>query len=147
VKLWARRAYLAVTFVAFPAIIWPAFEMYGLTLRGPQMLFFSVIHTMPTLVAVVLVSCLFFVVWLLLNCAALLSRAVRSALGVPVPLAGALAAFQLIHVGALASYESWSYVSLLRVPLCVLGLLLCGAALVLAIRGAVAPNPSIERTA
>ncbi len=142
---WARRTYLLATLLAFPAIVWPAFEMYGLTLRGPQMLFFSVIHTMPTLVAVVVVSCLFFAIWLLLNVTALSSSSVRSLFGISARVAATLAVFQLVHIGALASYESWSYVGPLRVPLCVLGLLVSGAALVLATWVAVAPNSSIVK--
>jgi hypothetical protein len=45
----ARSIYRWNAFLALPGFLWAAFETYGLTLRGSQMLFFSIAHTRPLL--------------------------------------------------------------------------------------------------
>ena len=42
----AMRAFLAAT-ATLPGVLWAAFEMYGLTMRGQQMLFSMNAHVMP----------------------------------------------------------------------------------------------------
>lgn len=49
----ARIVFLAMLFISLPGIAWQAFEMYGLTIRGSQMLFFSIVHTMPVVALLV----------------------------------------------------------------------------------------------
>ena len=43
----SRRIFILSLWAATPGLLWQAFEMYGLTLGGEQMLFFSIVHTLP----------------------------------------------------------------------------------------------------
>jgi len=114
---WSKR-------LALPALWYTAFEMYGLTLGGPQMLFYSVIHTMPVVVFVVLASMLFFVGWWLQTALALLVAPYRDALGLTGSRVASLLAGLTLHALLLVTYESWSSGNVLRVMLCLAGLVL-----------------------
>ena len=52
----ARSLYRWSVFLAMPGGLWIAFELYGLTLRGPQMLFFTIAHAMPFLLVAMFLS-------------------------------------------------------------------------------------------
>jgi len=114
---WSKR-------LALPALWYTAFEMYGLTLGGQQMLFYSVIHTMPVLVFVVLASMIFFVGWWLQTALALLVVPYRDALDLTGSRVALLLAGLTLHALLLVTYESWSSGSVLRVLLCLAGLVL-----------------------
>jgi len=60
----ARQALRWSAFLALPGVLWAAFEMYGLTMSGAQMLFFSIAHTMPFLVLAVWLAVPAGAVWL-----------------------------------------------------------------------------------
>jgi hypothetical protein len=122
----ARSIYRWTAFLALPGFLWAAFEMYGLTLRGSQMLFFSIAHTMPPLVLAVFLSVPTGIAWLAQSAMALVHPAYRARLAIPQrPLVVFVAAI-VVHAALLAGYGSWSGNASLRVPLCVLGLVLTG---------------------
>jgi len=124
----ARWVYRLTAFLALPGGLWAALEMYGFTLFGPQMLFFSIVHTMPLLVYTVLLSVPTGIAWLAQSAMALVHSGYRLRLAIPRRPLGVFVAFIVAHAVLLAGYESWSRNALLRVPLCLLGLTLTSLA-------------------
>jgi hypothetical protein len=122
--LLARTIYRWSAFLVLPGGLWEAFEMYGLTIGGAQMLFFSVAHTMPIILLALWLSFPLGAAWLLQSGAALASKNYRERIAVPRPQAFLFAAAVLIHSALLYSYESWSASAATRLPVCVLGLAL-----------------------
>jgi len=142
----ARFIYRWSAFLALPGGLWAAFEMYGLTLSGPQMLFFSIAHTMPLLVLAVFLSVPMGIAWLVQSAGALIFSAYRERLTVPVK---SLAVFTLaisFHSAFLATYETWSAIQEVRVPLCLLGLVVTAFAVHQAWVWLRLPNP-VQRVA
>jgi|RhiMethySRZTD1v2_1073278.scaffolds.fasta_scaffold2642261_1 hypothetical protein len=123
----ARWVYRLTAFLALPGGLWAALEMYGFTLIGPQMLFFSIVHTMPLLVFVVLLSIPTGIAWLAQSALALVHAGYRDRLAVPRRPLVVFATFIVAHAVLLVGYDSWSRTSL-RVPLCLLGLTLTSLA-------------------
>jgi hypothetical protein len=128
----ARIVFLAAFFLALPGVLWQAFEMYGLTLGGSQMLFFSIVHTMPWVALLVVAA---FPLGLIALLWALLALALPT-LGDRLALSGAalisIAGYLMVHAALLAAYETWSS-AFMRVPICILGIaLLGGSAIVFA---------------
>jgi hypothetical protein len=119
----SRSLYRWSVFLALPGGLWAAFEMYGLTLRGSQMLFFTIAHTMLPLVLAVWLSVPTGIAWLGQSIAAAVSPAYRAKLSLPRRTLLIFVVAICVHVGALSWYDLWS-VTLLRVPICVLGLVL-----------------------
>jgi len=122
--LLARTIYRWSAFLALPGGLWEAFEMYGLTIGGAQMLFFSVAHTMPFIMLALWLSFPLGAAWLLQSGAALASKNYRERIAVPLRQVFLFAAAVLIHSALLYSYESWSGSAGTRVSVCVLGLAL-----------------------
>lgn len=143
---WLRWAYKGILLLAAPAVFWTSFEMYGLTLTGPQMLFYSITHAYPTILLVVLLSIPFFLLWGLFNIVSLFSSGFRSTVGVSVLLASVFFAFQVAHVFALFLYDSWSYVTSFRIATCVGYLTFLGVVIVLAAVWALVPDTSLHPT-
>lgn len=119
----SRFLYRWSAFLALPGGLWAAFEMYGLTLRGSQMLFFTIAHTMLPLVLAVWLSVPAGIAWLSQSVAAIASRTYRAKLSIPRRTLLVFIVAICFHAVALAWYDSWSVTSL-RVPICVLGLVL-----------------------
>lgn len=84
------------------------------------MLFFSIVHTMPPLLLIVLVALPFTVAVILQSVAALLLPRYRNQIGINQGAVIALIAFPTVHLALLLTYENWSR-SDLRVPMCLLG--------------------------
>lgn len=122
----ARSIYRWTAFLALPGFLWAAFEMYGLTLRGSQMLFFSIVHAMLPLLFVVVLSVPTGVAWLVQSAMALVHPAYRARLAIPWWLLAILVTTIAAHFAMLAGYDSWSSDASLRVPLCFLGFMLTG---------------------
>lgn len=119
----SRFLYRWSAFLALPGGLWAAFEMYGLTLRGSQMHFFTIAHTMLPLVLAVWLSVPAGVAWLSQSVAAIALPTYRAKLSIPLRTLHVFVVAICVHAGALAWYDSWS-VTPLRVPICVLGLVL-----------------------
>ncbi|WP_247664422.1 SRPBCC domain-containing protein [Ideonella alba] len=96
--------------------------MYGFTLSGPQMLFFSVAHSMPLLVLAIWLAMPTGALWLAQSAAALAWPKYRFLAGVSA-LSAATFLFALAsQAGLLATYDEWSSSEAARTPLCLLGL-------------------------
>jgi hypothetical protein len=121
--VWFRRGYVALLALAAPVALWTSFEMYGLTLRGSQMLFYSISHAYPVIYTVVFLSLAFFGLLALFNIAILLSGRLRQALNISIGVPALLLALQATHVGLLVSYSGWA-TSSYRVLVCFLALAL-----------------------
>jgi hypothetical protein len=119
----ARRIFLITVLTAAPGILWQSFEMYGLTLRGEQMLFFSIIHTSPLLVLVVFIAVPLTVLVLGQALAAIFWSGYRARLGVRKGALAALAAFSSVHLVLLFTYGAWSRTEI-RAPICVFSIVL-----------------------
>ena len=115
-----RLVYKLIVLLAAPSALWSSFELYGLTLAGPQMLFFAISHAFP-IFAALLLSAVCFIVWALFTVAIVLSGSLRKAVGVPLPTSAVLSLFSVAQVAALMSYEQWSHSSL-RLAVCVVGI-------------------------
>jgi hypothetical protein len=101
--------------------------MYGLTMSGPQMLFFSIVHTMPLLLVAVLLAVPAGALWLVQSVVAMAWPKYRSLVCISVSTASTFAIALAVQAVLLASYEQWSYSSAARTPLCLLGLVLTAA--------------------
>ncbi len=66
---WHRQIYLLFLFASAPFFVWTSFEMYGLTFKGLQMLFYSITHSMPVLLGVVSLSAIVFLLLYMINLA------------------------------------------------------------------------------
>jgi hypothetical protein len=118
-----RSLYRWSALLALPGGLWAAFEMYGLTLGGSQMLFFTIAHTMLPLVVVVWLSVPMGVTWLGQSAVAATITSYRARIAVPLRALLVFIVAICFHAAALSWYGSWSVTSL-RVPICLVGLLL-----------------------
>ena len=125
----ARSLYRWCALLAIPGGLWTAFEMYGLTMSEPQMLFFSIAHTLVPMVLAVFLSFPTGLLWLAQTIAALAHPIYRAKVGVPRPSLVIFTVTLSLHAAALWTYDSWSYIPALRVSLCSIGLLLTLVAL------------------
>lgn len=139
------QLYRWVLFLAGPATVWTAFEMYGLTIIGPQMLFFSISHAFPLILLVVLVSSLFFLALAALNILFLLPK-LRKKIQLPRLTLTVILGIQLMHVFALLGYDNWSSVPAVRIVVCILGLLLILSGILFGLLKVFASNPPLNRT-
>jgi hypothetical protein len=126
--------YRISAYLALPGTLWAAFEMYVLTLGGAQMLFFSIVHTMPPLVLAVLVSVPALAAWLIQSLAALIVPKYRAKLKLPYSVLLLFTFAASLHLILLASYEKWSLLNGLRIAICLLGIASVLALLVQAVR-------------
>jgi len=125
----ARTFYGWIAIAAIPGILWSAFEMYVLTLGGAQMLFFSVLHTAPVLIVIVLVGLLALVLWAFQSIVALVLADYAAKLTVPATVLIAFILTAIGHLSLLFWYERWSE-SALRIPVCLMGLVIIGKLIV-----------------
>lgn len=122
---WLARQTLQWTaFLAVPGLLWIAFELYGLTLFGPQMLFFSVAHTMPLVLIAIYLAVPLGGLWLLQSAAALLSHRYRKAVCLDTYSAQVFMSALALEALLLLTYQFWSLQPLARIPLCIIGLVL-----------------------
>ncbi len=119
----SRRAYFLCLFTAAPGMCWHALEMYGLTLLGPQMLFFSIAHIMPLAVLFVVLAIPFMLVLFIQSAIALARPTYRERVGIRKRAFLAIVVYFPVHALLLGTYEFWSP-TLFRIPLCLLGLTL-----------------------
>jgi len=119
---WINNAYLALVLLSAPSALWVAFEIYGLTLFGPQMLFYSIMHTAPVLVAAIFISVIFFLVLLLVNITLVAFPNLLLKVTVSNGVIKFFFLFQVIHIAALVAYEFWAHIPVLRVITATLGL-------------------------
>jgi hypothetical protein len=115
-----RFLYRWTVFMTLPGGLWAAFEMYGLTLGGPQMLFFSISHTMFPLVLAVWLSIPAGLLWLTQTIAAITIPIYRSKVSVHRLTLAIFFTAICFHATALYCYGSWSMTAL-RVPICFIG--------------------------
>jgi hypothetical protein len=120
----AMQIYRWSAFLALPGALWTAFEMYGLTLMGAQMLFFSIMHGMPYMVLMILFSSIFYAAWFLQSVAALAFAKYRDKLGIPVTESAYFATALATHAALLIWYEEWSYYDASRIATCLFGIVL-----------------------
>lgn len=125
----ARRAFLFFLAAALPGLLWQGFEMYGLTLRGSQMLFFAIAHTMPLAVLLVVLAVPFMLVVFVQAVVALGRPGYRARVGISRRALMALVVYVPFHGLMLGTYEIWSGTSL-RIPMCLLGVGLLSTAFV-----------------
>lgn len=117
----ARTFFWSVVLLALPGTLLAAYEMYGLTIGEPQMLFFSLAHgSGVALLLLIVLSVLLSLLWLVLSMVALFVAGYREAVGVPRTIHRAYIYLVGGHLLLLATYERWS-VSSWRIWLCVLG--------------------------
>ncbi len=125
--MFARRTFFLCLFAAAPGMCWHALEMYGLTLFGPQMLFFSIAHTMPLAVLLVVLAVPFMLALFVQSAIGLGRPTYRARMGVTKRALLAVVVYFPIHALLLGTYEIWSPTPF-RVPLCLSGLALMAAA-------------------
>jgi hypothetical protein len=126
----ARTVFIAALLVAAPGLLWQAFEMYGLTLGGAQMLFFSIVHTMPLAVVLVIVALPAGLVVLVQAAVGYLRQDYRERLGMTKPAARTLVMFLVGHFAALVGYGVWAPMDYVRMAICIVGIALLAAAAV-----------------
>lgn len=119
---WLNIVYIILMLFAAPSALWVAFEMYGLTLFGSQMLFYSITHAFPAILGVVLLSVIFFLILLLFNAIFVASNKLCSKLNPPKKVITFILVFQVFHVAALLSYEFWASITILRILMALFGL-------------------------
>jgi hypothetical protein len=129
----AGPLYRAIALAAIPGTLWSAFEMYLLTLKGPQMLFFSIVHTMPLMVIFVLVGVVALALWMVQSALALVLPRYGAALGVTTTALTAFVLLSGLQLALLYWYEEWSS-SNLRIAISLLGLATVGLLLWLTVR-------------
>lgn len=117
----ANLIYRWSAYLALPGGLWAAFELYGLTLRGEQMLFFSISHTMPFLLIAILLCLPFGLAWLIQSLAALFVPSYASAIAVSRRSLLIFASVVAVHATLWFMYETWS-AGPFRVGLCLLGI-------------------------
>ena len=142
----ARSIYRWCALLALPGGVWTALEMYGLTLGGPQMLFFSIAHTLAPMILAVFLSFPMGLLWLIQSVFALFVPHYRAKLGLHIPTLCLFAVSLSFHTLTLWFYDFWSDTSALRVAICCVGLVFSGAVVVLAwlqLRQAVQSTPPL----
>lgn len=136
----SRKVFFAVLLVTLPGLLWQAFEMYGLTFFGPQMLFFSILHTSPVISSLVLLAVPLALVALLLSCCCLGFPRFRALVGIGGWGHIAVVAYLTLHATLLLTYEFWSY-AWSRQIVCIAGFIaLCAAALMFVLQSGIAPK-------
>ena len=119
----SRRLYRWTALAALPGGLWMAFELYGLTLRGPQSLFHSIGQALLPLLFLVWLSIPVGAAWLFQSLWGVTSPDYRARLGMPQHALATIALAMGAQAAALLTYSRWAD-SGLRVPICVVGLAL-----------------------
>jgi hypothetical protein len=144
--MWTSRVFLVLAVVAAPFLLESSLEIYVLTLLfGPQMMFFSVVHTASRLLLYGLMfsaACLALATIFGLVC--LVARRL-GALGPPFPIAivALVTALFASHIALLASYDWWGARPFGRL-ICVVALIGIAAAVV-AMKRSASNNSSSDR--
>jgi hypothetical protein len=144
--MWTLRIFLVLTALAAPFLLESSLEIYVLTLLfGPQMVFFSVVHTgSPFLLYGLMGSAACLALAAIFGLVCLAGRKL-GALGPPFPITivALLTALFTCHIALLASYDWWSARFFARL-VCVATLVGFAAALVAVKRSA--SNNRLERS-
>ena len=111
-----------LTAAAVPGTLWAGIELYVLTLRGAQMLFFSIAHTMAPLLLVVLLSAIALAGWIAFSFGALLVPNLRNILAIPRRAHVMVVVAGLVHLSLFYWYENWSGLEALRIAICLAGI-------------------------
>lgn len=96
--------------------------MFGLTLGGEQMLFFSIAHTFAPMVLLVFLSFPTGLAWLLQSITALTILRHRLSLGLSTTTLALFTACISFHAASLLAYETWSHQPATRVIVCLVGI-------------------------
>lgn len=129
----AWSAYRGVVWFALPGMLWSAYEMFGLTIGGPQMLFFSAAHGAGLIMLLVALSIIAAPLWLLQSVLAVVLASYSKQLNLPNPALKALVLTVGGHLLLLITYDEWSTLSA-RIWVCMLGLSLTAAMLYYVVR-------------
>jgi len=140
----AYLTYKLLLILSAPALFWTSFEMYGLTMRGSQMLFYSISHAYPIIYSVVLLSLPFFFMLAIYNLILGSLIIIKRIVVVPIHIVGIVFTFQILHALALFTYEYWAP-SGYRVIICSIGLALLLTASIVCIRMLKTYNKSLNR--
>jgi hypothetical protein len=129
----SRGIFLTLLFLTLPGVLWQAFEMYGLTLGGSQMLFFSIVHTMPLVALLVMAAVPLGLVVLMWATFGLLLPPMRNRLDIERTTLVLIVGYLTVHGVFLAAYDVWSN-TIMRVPVCILGIVSIGGCILLVVR-------------
>jgi hypothetical protein len=140
----ARKLYLWTVFTALPGMLWAAYEMYWLTLHGPQMLFFSISHGAVIILMLVLPGALMAVPWVGQSMAALVSARYARRIAIPLAVHSTFIVAVGGHAILLATYQRWS-TSDRRVWICIVGFILICSILYGVVRYVVAGTSEIVK--
>ena len=137
--------YKILLILAAPVLFWTSFEMYGLTMFGSQMLFYSISHAYPIIYSLVLFSLPFFFIIALFNIILGSLNIISKTNIVPMYVVGSVLTFQALHALALVTYEYWAH-SGFRVLVCIIGLVSLLAVTITCYKGLVTYNKSFKPT-
>ncbi len=113
-----EKFYKFLLVASAPFFVWTSFELYGLTVFGSQMLFYSITHTMPTLVSVILLSVIFYMLLLIVNVLSVFFTKLKI---IDDTLLLIFIFMQVLHALLLFSYDYWA-TTIARIPICIVGL-------------------------
>jgi hypothetical protein len=108
--MWQSRLFVSFLLVSAPFVLESAFEAYGLTLAlGPQMIFFSIIHTGGILVLFLLASGACMLLSIVSGLALLAVRRFSETTRTLPSRVIAIATMALsVHAGLIMTYDWWS---------------------------------------
>ena len=139
--------YKTIILLSLPAALWMALEMYLVTLFNPQMLFYSLSHGLPVFIAIFSLSGIFFLLLMLVNFVLLILNSLKFNSGLPIRIVSLIFVFQLIHMGAIFTYEMWSSIPLTRIIVSTIGVLFVAYVLLVGFKVLYSPNKSLQPTA
>ena len=144
---WLNIFYKILMLFAAPSALWVAFEMYGLTLFGSQMLFYSISHAFPGILGVVMFSVIFYLLLLVVNIVFGTFYSLSVKLNPPRNIILFIMSFQLFHVAALITYEFWAHIAVLRIITALFGLAFVFFTVAAAGKYVFAPNKALKTDA
>lgn len=114
--MWKSRLFVAVLLMSSPFVLESAFEAYGLTLAfGPQMIFFSIVHTGGLLVLLLLASGACLLLASVCGFAVLAVRRLRKTRGtVPSRVVALTTTALSMHAVVIVTYGWWSTLGVAR---------------------------------
>ena len=124
--MWQPRLFLVLLIASAPFVLESAFEVYGLTFAfGPQMIFFSIIHTGGMFVTFLFASGAFLLLSIVCGLALLVVRRFsKKTATLPSRVVALVTIAFCVHVGLIMTYNWWSPLSLGRlVGICALAYL------------------------
>ncbi len=121
-----RALYGWTVAVASPGLLWAAYEMYGLTIRGPQMLFFSISHGNAPVLLLVILGMLAAPLWVAQSLLALCRSGYTVRSMIPMSAHSIVVIAVGGHIALGTTYDAWS-ISSYRTLLCSIGFVLTAA--------------------